>query len=77
MGGASLLENWILEGEEQGNFSVNAFVFICIVFGLNFWRASYKMNDRVNMLLSIQKLFRRKKNHHKLNLQECKAWSKL
>ena len=36
MGGASLLENWILEGEEQANFSVNAFVFICIVFGLNF-----------------------------------------
>ena len=36
VGGASLLENWILEGEEQGNFSVNAFVFICIVFGLNF-----------------------------------------
>ena len=30
MGGASLLENWILEGEEQGNFSVNAFVFICM-----------------------------------------------
>ena len=36
MGGASLLENWILEGDEQGNFSVNAFGFICIVFGLNF-----------------------------------------
>ena len=35
-GGASLLENWILEGEEQGNFSVNAFVFICVVFGLFF-----------------------------------------
>ena len=35
-GGASLLENWILEGDEQGNFPVNAFVFICIVFGLNF-----------------------------------------
>ena len=31
MGGASLLENWILEGDEQGNFSPNAFVFICIV----------------------------------------------
>ena len=39
MGGASLLENWILEGEEQGNFSVNDFVFICIVFGLNFFGA--------------------------------------
>ena len=35
MGGASLLENWILEGDEQRNFSVNAFGFICIVFGLN------------------------------------------
>ena len=36
MGDASLLENWILEGDEQGNFSVNAFVFMCTVFGLNF-----------------------------------------
>ena len=36
MGSASLLENWILEGDEQGYFSVNAFVFICIVFSLNF-----------------------------------------
>ena len=36
VGGASLLENWILEGGKQGNFSVNAFVFICIVLGLNF-----------------------------------------
>ena len=36
MGAASLLENWILEGDEQGNFSVNAFAFISIVFGLNF-----------------------------------------
>ena len=36
MGGASLLENWILEGGEQGNFPVNAFVFLIIVFGLNF-----------------------------------------
>ena len=27
VGGASLLENWILEGDEQGNFPVNAFVF--------------------------------------------------
>ena len=53
MVGASLLENWILEGDEQGNFFVNSFVFICIVFGLNFWATSYKMNDRVNMLLSI------------------------
>ena len=77
MGGDSLLENWILEGDEQGNFSVNAFVFICIFFGLNVGEPSYKMNDRVNMLLSIQKFLPRKKNHHKLNLQEFKAWSKL
>ena len=34
MGGASLLENWILEGDEQGNIRVNAFVFLSIVFGL-------------------------------------------
>ena len=27
VGGASLLENWILEGDKQGNFPVNAFVF--------------------------------------------------
>ena len=39
MGGASLLENWILEGDEQGNFPVNAFVFLSIVFGLNFFGA--------------------------------------
>ena len=36
MGDASLLENWILEGDEQGIFPVNAFVFLSIVFGLNF-----------------------------------------
>ena len=36
MGDASLLENWILEGHEQGIFPVNAFVFLSIVFGLNF-----------------------------------------
>ena len=34
VGVASLLENWILEGDEQGNFPVNAFVFLSIVFGL-------------------------------------------
>ena len=33
-GGAFLLENWILEGDEQGNFAENAFVFLSIVFGL-------------------------------------------
>ena len=77
MGDASLLENWILEGDEQGNFSVNAFVFMCIVFGLNFWGPSYKMNDRVNMLLSIQKFFPRKKKSPQIKLQEFKAWSKL
>ena len=33
--------------------------------------------DRVNMLLSIQKFFPRKKNNiHKLNLLEFKVWSK-
>ena len=36
MGGASLLENWILEGDEQGNMPVNAFVFLPIVSGLIF-----------------------------------------
>ena len=36
MGGASLLENWILEGDKQGNIPVNAFVFLSIVFGLIF-----------------------------------------
>ena len=36
MGGASLHENWILEGDEQGNFPVNSFVFLSIVFGLMF-----------------------------------------
>ena len=34
--GASLLENWILEGDEQGNFPVNALIFLSIVFGLIF-----------------------------------------
>ena len=34
MGVVSLLENWILEGNEQGNFSVNAFVFLSILFGV-------------------------------------------
>ena len=61
MGSASLLENWILEGDEQGNIPVNAFVFLSIVFGLNFFGAKLCMNDRVNMLLSIQKFFQRKK----------------
>ena len=61
MGGASLLENWIQEGDEQGNVPVKAFVFLSIVFGLIFFGAKLSMNDRVNMLLSIQKLFPRKK----------------
>ena len=39
MGGASLLENWILEGDEQGNIPVNAFIFLSIVFGLIFFGA--------------------------------------
>ena len=42
MGGASLLENWILEGDEQGNFPVNTFVFLSIVFGFNFLKQSYE-----------------------------------
>ena len=33
MGVSFLLENCILEGDEQGNFPVNAFVFVSIVFG--------------------------------------------
>ena len=36
-GAASLLENWILEGDEEGNFPVNAFVFLSIVFGFIFF----------------------------------------
>ena len=37
MGDTSLLENWILEGDEQGIFPVDAFVFLTIVFGLIFF----------------------------------------
>ena len=44
MGDASLLENWILEGDEQGIFPVNAFVFLSIVFGLIFF-CSKVMNE--------------------------------
>ena len=40
MGYPSLLENWILEGDEQGVFPVNAFVFLSIVFGLIFFSAA-------------------------------------
>ena len=56
-----MLENWILEGDEQCNVPVRAFVFLSFVFGLIFFGAKLSMNDRVNMLLSIQKLFPRKK----------------
>ena len=42
MGGASLLENWILEGDEQGNFPVNA-LFSVHRFWLNCW--SKVMNE--------------------------------
>ena len=42
MGGVSLLENGILKGDEQGNFALNAFVFLSIVFGLNFLEQSYE-----------------------------------
>ena len=38
-GGVSLLENWVLEGDGQGNFPVNASVFLSIVFCLNFFGA--------------------------------------
>ena len=37
VGGASLLENWILEGDELGNFPVNAFVFAVHRFWLKFF----------------------------------------
>ena len=56
-GGSALLENWIQEGDEQGNVPVKAFVFLSIVFGLIFFGAKLLMNDRVNMVLSIQKFF--------------------
>ena len=58
-----MLKYWIMEGDEQDNFPVNVFVFLSIVFGLNFFGGGAKlsMNDRVNMLLSIQKFFPRKK----------------
>ena len=39
VGGASLLENWILEEDEHGNSPVNAFVFLSIVFGLILFEA--------------------------------------
>ena len=39
MGDASFLQNWILEGDEQGIFPVNALVFLSIVFGLIFFAA--------------------------------------
>ena len=42
VGGASLHENWILEGDEQGTFPVNAFVSLSIVFGLIFLEQSYE-----------------------------------
>ena len=61
VGGVSLLENWILEGDEQGNIPVNSFVFLSILFGLILFGAKLWINYRVNMLLSIQKVFARKK----------------
>ena len=42
MGDASFLQNWILEGDEQGIFPVNALVFLSIVFGLIFLQQSYE-----------------------------------
>ena len=56
-----MLENWILQGDEQCNVPVRAFVFLFFVFGLIFFGAKLSTNDIVNMLLSIQKLFPRKK----------------
>ena len=47
VGGASLIENWILEGDEQGNIPENAFVFLPVVFGLIFFGAKLWVNDRV------------------------------
>ena len=37
VGGVSLLENCIQEGDEQGNFAKNAFVFLSIFFGFIFF----------------------------------------
>ena len=46
MEGVSLLQNWILEGDEQGNSPVNAFVFLSIAFGLFFFGGGSKvMNE--------------------------------
>ena len=42
VGVTSLLENRILEGDEQGNFPLNAFVFLSIVFVLIFMEQSYE-----------------------------------
>ena len=42
MAAASLHENWLLEGNEQGNFPVNAFVFLSIGFGLILLQQSYE-----------------------------------
>ena len=42
VGVASLLENCILEGDEQRNFPLNAFVFLSIVFVLIFLEQSYE-----------------------------------
>ena len=66
-----MLENWILEGDEQCNVPVRAFVFLSFFFG-----AKLSMNDRVNMLLSIQKLFPRKKKSPQMKLTVVyKSWT--
>lgn len=42
MRGASLLENWILEGEKQDNFPVNAFFFCPSFLAQFFLEQSYE-----------------------------------
>ena len=44
MGGVSLLENWILEGDEQGNFPVNAIV----TFSVHRFRLSFFWSKVMN-----------------------------
>ena len=56
-----MLENWILEGDEQCNVPVRAFVFLSFVFGLIFFGAKLSMNDRVNMLLYSKVISKKKK----------------
>ena len=71
-----MLENWILEGDEQCNVPVRAFVFLSFVFGLIFFGAKLSTNDIVNMLLSIQKLFLQEKKSPQIKLTVVyKSWT--